>query len=57
MPPWMIEELEKARREREERERPRVSVELPAPPPGWVPEVPAWRREPELERGVYRIEF
>lgn len=57
MPPWMIEELEKARREREERERPRVSVELPAPPPGWVPEVPAWRREPEVERGVYRIEF
>ncbi len=54
LPPWMIDRIEKERREREERERPRATVELP--PPGWEPEIPAWRREPEVERGVYRIE-
>ncbi len=58
MPPWMIEEVERARKERAAaEERPRVSIELPVPPAGWVPEVPAWRREPEAERGVAVIVF
>jgi hypothetical protein len=32
-PPWMIEELERRRRDREYEERPALHVELPADPP------------------------
>ncbi len=31
MPSWMIEELERSRREREEQERPQLWIEVPEP--------------------------
>lgn len=55
--PWIISEVERARREREE-QRPRVEAELPLPPPGWEPEVPTWhRREESVRRGVVTIQL
>lgn len=33
LPPWIIEELERARREREERQQPALRVDLPEDPP------------------------
>jgi hypothetical protein len=51
-PPWMIEELERSRREREQDERPVLHVELPDEPPH--------RREPETRapsRGVIVLEL
>jgi hypothetical protein len=55
MPPWMIEEANKAekaeaeRRRQEEAARPRV----------YAPEPPSKKKEPEAPepRGVFRIEF
>lgn len=32
-PPWMIDELEKSRREREDAERPQLWIEQPLPAP------------------------
>ena len=49
---WMIEELERMRREREEQERPRLYVELPA--------LSEHQRAPEREdapRGPIVIEY
>jgi hypothetical protein len=51
-PTWMIEELERMRRERDEQGRPRLHVELPLSPGG--------ARETEREdapRGAIVIEF
>ncbi|MFL5247164.1 MAG: hypothetical protein ACJ79E_05170 [Anaeromyxobacteraceae bacterium] len=53
-PPWMIEELERRRRELEYDERPALQIELPVEPPQ--------RRESESEprgpsRGVIVIEL
>jgi hypothetical protein len=52
-PPWMIEELERCRREREYDERPALQIELPVEPPQ--------RRERDGEqapqRGVIVIEL
>ena len=53
-PPWMVEELERRRREREYEERPALHVELPVEPPQ--------RRESDAEphgpsRGVIVIEL
>lgn len=38
LPTWMIEELEKQRREREREERPRLHIESPAYRPAQPPE-------------------
>lgn len=56
MEPWMIEEMERERRERERREE-RVQIELPTPPPGWVPEKPMWQREEKQERGHWEVQL
>lgn len=56
MEPWMIEEMERERREREKREE-RVQIELPKPPPGWVPEKPMWQREEKQERGHWEVQL
>lgn len=56
MEPWMVEEMEKARQERERREE-RVQIELPKPPPGWVPTKPAWLETPKEERGHWQIQL
>jgi hypothetical protein len=51
-PTWMIEELERLRREREEQERPRLHIELPLAPEG------AHQIErQEAPRGVIVIDF
>jgi hypothetical protein len=48
LPPWMIEKLDRERREREERQQPRLQIEIQQPDarperpeqePGWSPVV------------------
>lgn len=53
LPDWMIEEIEKARREREERRRPALELEIP----GADRRVPPARDEGEAERGVVTIQI
>jgi len=51
-PPWMIDELERQRREREARERPQLWIEIPEPM-----SVPRERPQRETAREPIVIEF